>query len=190
MFDLNEAKKLLHEKMESVNLRRHCYAVSAVMGALSIRLGEEDEKLNWEIAGLLHDADYEITKNDTTKHTHLVLEWLEKHPVSDNVKQAILAHGYGYVPGNPMPTNKMEWALYTCDELTGLIVACALVKPDKKLSSVTVDTVLAKWKQKGFAAGVDRAQIEKCDEKLGIPLSEFIQIALSSMTKIAGDLGL
>lgn len=190
MFDLNKAKEFLHENMQSVNLRRHCYAVSAVMGALSERLGEEDQKENWEIAGLLHDADYEITKNDHTKHTHLAIEWLKKHDVSDNVKDAILAHGWGYVPGNQMPKNNMEWALYTCDELTGLIVACALVKPDKKLASVTVATVMGKWKQKSFAAGVDRSQIEKCEEKLGIPLSEFIEIALTSMQKIAPELGL
>ena len=84
----------------------------------------------------------------------------------------------------------MQWSLYCCDELTGLIVATALVKPDKKLSLVSVDSVMNKWGQKSFAAGVDRRQIELCVEKLHIELREFIEIALSSMQQIAPDLGL
>ena len=84
----------------------------------------------------------------------------------------------------------MEWSLYCCDELTGLIVAVALVKPDKKLASVTVDSVLNKWKSKGFAAGVDRGQIELCSEKLGIELRDFIGITLEAMQIIHDNLGL
>jgi predicted hydrolase (HD superfamily) len=84
----------------------------------------------------------------------------------------------------------MQWALYTCDELTGLIVAVALVKPEKKLSSVTVDSVMKKWNSKSFAAGVDRKQIEECTPRLGIELRDFIQIALTAMQSISMDLGL
>lgn len=84
----------------------------------------------------------------------------------------------------------MEWALECCDELTGFIVACALVKEDKKLSSVTIDTVKKKWTQTGFARAVDRKQIEQCEEKLGIPLDNFIEIALQSMQKYHDVLGL
>lgn len=188
--NLSDAREFLHENMQSVNLRRHCYAVSAVMGALADRLGKKDQKELWQIAGLLHDADYEVTKDDHTRHTHLLLEWLNKHAVEADIKDAILAHGWGYVPGNPEPKNDMEWSLYCCDELTGLIVAVALVKPDKKIASVTVDSIISKWKQKSFASGVNRSQIEKCDEKLKISLHEFIEIALTAMQKIAPELGL
>ncbi len=190
MLTLDSSREFLHSKMQSVNLRRHCYAVSIVMGALSVRLGHADQKEQWEIAGMLHDADYEITKNDPGQHTHMVLDWLKEFSIEADIHDAILAHGWGYVPGNPEPKNQIEWALYCCDELTGLIVAVALVKPDKKLSSVSVESVLSKWKQKSFAGGVDRKQIEMCEEKLGIELREFIEIALTAMQQIAPELGL
>lgn len=192
-----EALELLHTKIQNQNLRRHCYAVGAVMRGLARHFNEKQpasaeryDEAQWEIAGLLHDMDYEVTKDDPTKHTHLAVEWLSETDVSKDVKDAILAHGWGYVDGNPEPSNNMEWSIYCCDELTGLIVACALVKPDRKLSSVTVETVKNKWNQKAFAAGVDRKQIEMCEEKLDIPLDEFIGIALSSMQEIHEDLGL
>lgn len=183
-----EALTLLHDNMQSVNLRRHCYAVEVVMRALAKHFGEDEEK--WGIAGLLHDADYELTKTDPKRHTHQVLEWLKDIEIDPHITDAILAHGWGYVDGNPEPRTKMEWSLYCCDELTGLIVATALVKPEKKLSVVTVESVMNKWKQKSFAAGVDRSQIEKCEEKLDIPLNQFIEIALTSMQSIAPELGL
>ena len=84
----------------------------------------------------------------------------------------------------------MQWALYCCDELTGLIVAVTLIRPTKKLKDVTVENILDKWSQKSFAAGVDRSQIEKCDKELGIPLNEFIKIALTAMQGISEELGL
>lgn len=190
-----EALELLHSKMQNQNLRRHCYAVGAVMKGIYQHLNggshyAEASRDTWEITGLLHDMDYEITKDNPKQHTHLAVDWLNETDVSDDVKNAILAHGWGYVEGNPEPKTTMEWAIYTCDELTGLIVACALVKPDKKLASVTVESVKNKWNQKAFAAGVDRKQIEMCEEKLGIPLDNFIEIALISMQEIHEELGL
>lgn len=183
-----EAIELLHKNMQNQNLRRHCYAVEAVMRALAKR-SHEDEEL-WGIAGLLHDADYEIVKDDAARHTHLTIEWLKDIDVHASVTDAILAHGWGYVPGNKMPETTMQWSLYCCDELTGLIVATALVKPDKKLASVTVDSIMNKWNQKSFAAGVNREQIKMCETKLSIPLPEFIEIALTAMQAIAPELGL
>lgn len=188
MLTREQALDLLHSRMESPNLRRHCYAVEIVMKALATRLSGDPE--TWGIAGLLHDADYEITKTDTQKHTHLLLEWLTDKEERAEVLNAISAHAYGYVTDAPEPKNHMEWALYCCDELTGFIVAIALVRPEKKLSAVTVDAVISKWNQKAFAKGVDRDQIALCEEKLGIPLPEFVQIALTSMQSIAPELGL
>jgi putative nucleotidyltransferase with HDIG domain len=184
-----EALKLLHEHMQNPNLRRHCYAVEAVMRGLARRF-QEDEEL-WGIAGLLHDADYEETKDEAhTKHTKVIMDWLTELDAHSDIRDAIAAHGWNYVDGAPEPKTKMQWALYTCDELTGLIVATALVKPEKKLASVTVESIQSKWSKSGFAAGVDRKQIEMCESMLQIPLPEFIKIALESMQSIAPDLGL
>ncbi len=185
----DQALNLLHEHMQNPNLRRHCYAVEAVMRGLARRFKEDEDM--WGIAGLLHDADYEETKDEAhTKHTKVIMDWLEDLDAHSDIKDAIAAHGWNYVDGAPVPKTDMQWALYTCDELTGLIVAVALVKPEKKLAAVTVDSVMAKWNKLGFAGGVDRKQIEQCEERLHIPLPEFIGIALTSMQAIAPDLGL
>lgn len=191
----NEALKLLHENMKNVNLRRHCYAVESVMRALYRRLEDhkqtQEEEDRWGIAGLIHDADYELTKEDAkTQHTKHALKWIKKADAETDIYDAVAAHAWGYVENAPQPKRKVEWALYCCDELTGLIVAVALVKPDKKLASVTVDSVMKKWKSPSFAAGVDRKQIEKCEVRLNLPLPEFISIAISAMQGIHDDLGL
>ncbi len=190
-----QALKLLYDNMKNQNLHRHCSAVEAAMGALYERIidGARDkkEKEKWMIAGLLHDADYEITKETAKKeHTKLVLKWLQELNASTDVYDAVAAHAWNYVDGAPEPQNEMQWALYCCDELTGLIVAVALVKPSKRLAEVTVDSVLNKWDSKSFAAGVDRKQIEMCEERLDIPLREFIEIVLRAMQGIHEDLGL
>ncbi len=193
---LDQALDLLHKNVVNQNLRRHCYAVEAVMRALYKRLEdhhqtESDEDL-WGIAGLLHDADYEMTKNNDPKKTHTkhILEWLKKADAEVDIYDAVASHAWGYVEGAPVPATKMQWALYTCDELTGLIVAVALVKPDKKLATVTVDSVMKKWSSPSFAAGVDRNQIKECEARLGIPVIEFVEIALRAMQGIHDDLGL
>ena len=167
------------------------------MGALYKRLVPKDDwsdkdEESWRVAGLLHDADYEITKDESShaNHTKHVLEWLKKLEAEVEISDAIAAHAWNFVDGAPEPKTKMEWALYACDELTGLIVAVALVKPDRKLASVTVDSVLKKWNSPSFAAGADRKQIELCESHLGIPLREFIEITLSAMQGIQKDLGL
>ena len=185
-----EALKLLHKHMSNENLRRHCYAVEAAMRALAKRLDGNEN--TWGIAGLLHDADYEKTKDDNPhkNHTKLVLQWLEEADAKVDVRDAIAAHGWQYVEDAPEPETPMQWSLYCCDELTGLIVACALVREDKKLASVSVDSVMKKWKSKSFAAGVNREQIEMCEDRLEIPLREFIEITLVAMQGVAGELGL
>ncbi len=184
----DEALKLLYDHMQSPNLRRHCLAVEAVMRALAAHFKEDEE--SWGIAGLLHDADYEITKEDTTQHTKKVIEWLSEYDTGDDIKDAILAHGWGFVDGNPEPKNKMEWSLYCCDELTGFIVAVALTRPSKQLADVTVSSIQKKWKEKSFAGGVDREQVGQCQDRLGIPLEDFMEIGLNAMQRISKELGL
>lgn len=184
-----EALKLLEKNVQSPNLRRHCLAVEAAMRALADYF--KADKASWGISGLLHDADYEVTKENPQKlHTKKILEWLNEYDTGDDIKDAILAHGWGYVDGNPKPQNKMEWSLYCCDELTGFIVAVALTRPSKQLADVTLESIKKKWNQKAFAAGVNREQIENCQDMLEIPLDEFIQITLTAMQNIAPELGL
>ncbi len=179
---------MLHQNMTNQNLRRHCYAVEAVMKVLAKKLGGDGEK--WGIVGLLHDGDYEKTKEKPEQHTLLMHQWLQEIGETDQeILEAILSHNYEHT-GKNQPKNKLEWSLYCCDELTGFIVAIALVMPDRKLSSVTVDSVLKKFPQKAFAAAVKREQIAMCEEKLSIPLEEFVKIALEAMQGISGELGL
>lgn len=182
-----KAWHLLNTHMKNQNLIRHCLSVEAVMKALAKHFGE-DEKL-WGIVGLLHDGDYEETKDSPKEHTLKMVEWLKAEGVKEKkIINAILSHNYAHT-GQNQPQNNLEWSLYCCDELTGLIVAVALVK-DKKLANVTIESVLKKFPQKNFAAGVNREQIAMCQEKLEMTLHEFIAIAHEAMRKISSDLGL
>lgn len=188
MLTHKQALDLLHAHMQNANLRRHCYAVEAVMRELAKRFGEDEEV--WGIVGLLHDGDYEEVKKDPSAHTLKMHQWLTDAGETDKrILSAILSHNFAHTGQNP-PKNNLEWSLFCCDELTGLIVAVALVRPDKKLATVTVESVMKKWDIKAFAAGVKREQISMSEEKLGIKLNDFIGIALSAMQKISAELGL
>lgn len=182
-----DALNLLHGKMQSSNLRKHCYSVGIVMKALAKYFKEDEDR--WYVVGLLHDGDYEFTKEDPGNHAKLMAKWVrETGETDEELLTGIESHGWFHE--GKLPQTKMQWALYCCDELTGLIVAVTLIRPEKKLEMVTVENVLSKWDTKSFAAGVDRKQIEMCEEKLGIPQKEFVGIALTAMQSIHEDLGL
>lgn len=187
MITKDKALELLHSKMQSLNLRKHCYSVGAVMRALGLHFGEDANK--WEIVGLLHDGDYEFTKEDPGNHAKLMAKWVvDLGETDEELLTGIESHGWFHE--GKLPQTKMQWALFCCDELTGLIIAVTLIRPDKKLENVSVENVLSKWKSKSFAAGVKREDIEKCEKELEIPLAEFIQIALTAMQGISKELGL
>ncbi|KXK12229.1 MAG: Lysine--tRNA ligase [Microgenomates bacterium OLB23] len=182
------ALNILTSHLKNRNLINHCKAVEAVMGALAERLG--GDAALWKMAGLLHDADWEETQSDPSQHTHKTVKWIqEAGESSEELINCIYSHNHHH-NGYREPVSLMEWSLYCCDELTGFIVAVALVRPEKKLASVTSDAVLKKFPQLAFARPVDRAQIKLCEEKLGIPLDEFVSLALSAMQGVADDLGL
>lgn len=187
MITRQQALDLLHSKMQSQNLRRHCYCVEAVMKALAKRFGGDENV--WGIVGLLHDGDYEQTKEDMPNHSILMAQWVKDLGETDGVLlNGIKSHGASHL--GQEPKSDLEWSLFCCDELTGLIVATTLVQPSKKLSDVTTEKILSKFKAKAFAAGAKREDIQKCGEKLGIPLPEFVDIALKAMQGIAPELGL
>lgn len=183
-----QAWELLNSHMKNQNLLRHCLAVEAVMGAFA-KYFKEDEAI-WRIVGLLHDGDYAEVKKDPSQHTLKMHQWLKDAGETDpRILEAILSHNFAHT-GQNSPKNNLEWSLYCCDELTGLIVAVALVRPEKKLATVIVESVMKKWNIKQFAAGAKREQIAMCEEKLGIKLTDFVGIALKAMQDRSNELGL
>ena len=170
---------------EDDNLFKHSLAVEAVMRALARKFNRNEEV--WGIAGLLHDIDYPLTKKDPHQHGIIAEEILTKEGLHPEIIYAIKAHNYLHELSLPTLLAK---ALYSVEELTGLITACALVQPDKKLSSVTVDSVKKKFKQKSFAAGVNRAIVQKAEEFLGLDLEEIFVLSLEAMQEIADEIGL
>ena len=158
------------------------------MGALAEKLG--GDVATWKMAGLLHDADWEETQTDPSQHTHKTVQWIkDAGEDSEELINTIFSHNHHH-NGFRAPETTMEWALYCCDELTGFIVAVALIRPEKKLATVTVDSVIKKFSQVAFARPVDREQIKLCEEKLGIKLEDFVALTLSAMQSISDDLGL
>jgi len=180
----DEAQKILDEWVSNKNLKKHAYAVEAAMGAYASKLDGDPEK--WGVVGLLHDFDYEKYP-DLKDHPFKGVAYLEEKGYADELIQGILAHAEHV--GAKRDTD-LKKAIYAVDELTGLIVAVALMRPSKKIADVTVESVMKKWKEKSFAAGVDRQMIETGARELGIPLEEHIGIVLKAMQDIADKLGL
>ena len=185
MITKGRALEILKENISNKNLQKHHYGVAAAMKGLALELGGDPEI--WEIVGLLHDADYEKTKDTPEQHTVLLAEILRDEDVDKGIIRAIQSHNYEYT--GLMPESVMEYALLSCDDLTGLIVAVALVNPEK-LFGVTVESVLKKFKAKSFAAGADREKILRCEENLDLPLEVFIDLVLQAMKKESDLLGL
>ena len=185
-----EAIKILEENLENKNMIKHCLASGAVMAAVAAKLKTQNSNLKatideneWEVAGLLHDADAEKTPPE--KQGTTVGQWV-KDQVSKEVVQAMAAHNE---ETGVSCSSKMDWALFAGEKLTGLIVASALVLPSKKLSDVTTKMVLRRFKEPRFAAGAKRENILEC-EKIGLSLEEFVDISLKAMQGVSKDLGL
>ncbi len=180
----DEAEALLHEWTESANLRKHAYAVEAAMRACARRMGGDPER--WAVVGLLHDFDYEKHPGPS-EHPRVGAEHIRRLGWSEELAKAVLAHADHSGIERDTPLKK---AIFAVDELTGLIVAVALVRPSRKLADVSVDSVLKKWDQKRFAAGVDRGLIERGARELGVPLEQHIEVVLKAMQEVADRLGL
>lgn len=178
----NEAWELVQEKVTNKNLRKHMLAAEAVMRALARRLGKDEHA--WGLAGLLHDVDYDQTADNPDRHALVSAEIIESRDVGEEIVHAVKAHAEKAPCVSPM-----DWALWASDPITGFLVACALVHPQKKLAPIDVGFVQHRMKEKSFARGASREQMQQCAE-LGLELDEFVQIALDAMKSISDELGL
>jgi putative nucleotidyltransferase with HDIG domain len=179
-----QAVELLHEHVTSDWLRKHSIASAAVMEQLARRLNEDPEL--WWITGILHDVDFDLTQ-DPAVHGRRGAEILRGRGVAENVVAAVMAHnaeGLGL-----KRESRLDFALTCAESITGLVVATALVMPDKRLASVSSDSVVKRMKKKDFARKVSRESIMLC-ERIGVPLEEFASLAVQAMQAVAPDLGL
>lgn len=180
-----EALNLLEGNIQNQNLIKHCLAVEAIMRALARHFNEDEEK--WGLSGLLHDIDYEKTKDNPSQHSLIGSQMLEDLRVDKEICQAVKIHNEAH---GISPETLMEKALYAIDPLTGLIVAATLVLPSKKITDLTAENILNRFKEKAFARGVSREIIGKSEEYLNLSLKDFIEVGLNSMQQISNELGL
>ena len=190
MISKNQALKILEELKNSPNMVKHELAVGFTMAALFDFFEEKGKnpemtKDDWEIVGIMHDADYEFTNKSLELHTEETTKKLKEIGADPMIIDAVRGHC-----DKAPRTTLMAKGVYAVDELTGLIVACALVQPDKKLASVALESVMRKFKDSSFAKGANRDQIKTCEQELGIPLEKFISITLEAMQINHEKLGL
>jgi putative nucleotidyltransferase with HDIG domain len=179
-----QAWELLNEFNQSDGLIKHALAVEAVMRYMGRKRGEDEEK--WAVIGLIHDLDYEKYPDQHCVKTEEILRergWCEEYI------RAAISHGWG-ICSEVEPQSELEKVLYTIDELTGLIVAAVLVRPSRSIMDLTAKSVKKKWKDKRFAAGVNRELIEKGAAMLGVELTELITETIMGMREAAEQLGL
>jgi predicted hydrolase (HD superfamily) len=179
-----EALELLHQYNQTESLRKHAYAVEGVMRYIARKRGEDEGK--WGIVGLIHDLDYEKFPD---QHCSKTREILQQEGWPEEYIRAAVSHGWG-ICSDVMPQTAMEKALYAIDELTGLVVTTALIRPSKSVLDVQVKSVKNKWKDKRFAAGVDRSIIEKGAAMLGVGLDELVDDTIKGMQEVADAIGL
>lgn len=178
------ALELLQEYNKNDSLVKHALTVEAVMRHFAGLLGEDQEK--WGIIGLLHDIDYEMFPE---QHCIKAKEILSERGWPEEYIHAVLSHGWKLCC-DVKPTEKMEKVLYTIDELTGLIAATAVMRPSKSILDMEVKSVKKKWKQKSFAAGVNREVIEEGIELLGMEMDKVVEETIRGMQQVAEEIGL
>lgn len=188
-----EALNFLDKKVKNKNIFKHMLATEALMSDLYEFLKDRGDgdlgiKEDWAMAGLLHDGDYSDQVPEEKQGVE-ISRWLKEEGISvpQEVAQAMVSHN---AKTGVKPQSKMDWTIFCGDSLTGLIVACTLVQPDKKLASLETNSILKKFKSKSFARGTRREDIILCEKKLDIPLKDFVEVALRAMQKISSSLEL
>lgn len=178
------ALELLNKHLSNKNLVKHCIATESAMRNFAKILGEDEER--WALAGLLHDLDYDHTKDNFAKHGFMSAELLRKEGFSDvEILDAIVMHS-----GNIPVTSKMGKALYAIDPATGLVTAGVFMSPDRNINKMGVDFLMKRFKEKRFAAGANRDQIMTATENFNISLEQFLEIVLNGMKDKSSEIGL
>ena len=180
----DEAFQLLTTYNQSDSLVKHALAVEGVMRYMARKRGEDEEK--WGVIGLVHDLDYEKFPEQHCQKTEEILN--EHHWPAEYIR-AVVSHGWG-ICVDVKPESELEKVLFAVDELTGLVVTTALVRPSKSVMDLKAKSVKKKWKDKRFAAGVDRSIIQRGAEMLGVDIGELITDTIMGMRDVAGEIGL
>jgi len=173
----------IHGNVQDKNMIRHMLATEAIMRVLAKKLGEDEEE--WGITGLIHDIDVELVEGDMSSHGKLGADIAQEFGANPAMVHAVLCHNEAH--GVPRES-KLDKALFCADPLSGLITAAALVRPDK-LSGLTTKSVMKRFREKSFAAGVNREQVAQC-QKIGLELEEFISLGIEAMQGITSQLQL
>ncbi|HEY2959664.1 MAG TPA: HDIG domain-containing protein [Actinomycetota bacterium] len=180
--ELAEARALVKDKTDKEITVRHLISVEGVMRALARRFGEDEDR--WALAGLFHDLDQDQTGEDASRHAYLAAEWLREAGVEEPVVNAVLGHAH-----ERYRTDLMSRAVVHADAVAGLLVAAALVRP-QRAEGMKVPSVKKKLKEKSFAPGVNRDEVYGAEAVLGIPLDEFIAVAIEGVQQVAPEIGL
>ena len=184
MLDRDQGFELLKKYLKNENLIKHSLAVEAILKKMANRL-REDEEL-WGLTGLLHDLDYDYTKENPEKHATISTDILEGM-VPIDISKAIKSHNYQHT--SQVPETVLDKSLIAADAVSGLIIATALVMPTKKLSDVELKSLINKFKDNSFARGCNRKKIELCED-VGLNIQEFLGLSLDALKNIADELGL
>ncbi len=179
-----EGLELFRKYNKSESLYRHALSVEAVMRYMARKNGEDEEM--WGVIGLIHDLDYEMYPEQHCRMTEVIMReegWPEEYI------RAVISHGYG-ICSDAQPQTLLEKTLYAIDELTGLVTTSALVRPSRSVLDMEAKSVLKKWNDRKFAAGVDRSVIEKGAADLGVELKDLVADAIAGMREVAEEIGL
>ena len=182
--DREEALNLVKENVSNKNLIKHMLAVEAIMKGVAEKIGEDPEE--WSMIGLLHDVDFDKTKDNPKIHAIIAAEMLQGK-IDDEKIRVIKCHNFENT--GIMPEKKVDYALIAADAVSGLVIAAALVIPSKKLADVKTDSISKRYKEKDFARNCNREHMLFC-EKFGLTKEEFFEIALRSLQGISAELGL
>jgi uncharacterized protein len=180
--ELAEARALVKDKTDKDITVRHLISVEGVMRALARRLGEDQDR--WALAGLFHDLDQDQSGEDLSRHAFLAAEWLREAGVEEPVVNAVLAHAH-----EQYRTDLMARAVVHADAIAGLLVAAALVRPERS-TGMKVSSVKKKLKEKAFAPGVNREEVYGAEAVLGLSLDEFVAVSIQGLQQVAPDIGL
>jgi putative nucleotidyltransferase with HDIG domain len=180
--DIQSARALAREKTEKDTTYRHLVSVEGVMRRLGRHFGEDEHR--WGLTGLFHDLDQDQTADDPERHANLAAEWLRGAGVDEDVVNGVLAHGHPEYQGD-----RMSKAVVAADALGGLLVAAALVRPERS-AGMKVSSIKKKLKEKAFAPGVNRDEIRQAEEQLGLELDQFIELGIEGVQEVAGEIGL